>query len=223
MLRPYLQSVELSTGDVLAEVGGKIDRVYFPHGGIVSIIVSLAEGEMVEVAMIGREGAVGVSVIAAADDVALNTAIVRLPGSASMLGAEQLRNAAERSALLRILLGRHQRALFAQAQQAAACNACHGVELRLSRCLLQMRELSGRDAYFITQEALSQMLGVRRNSVSAVAHALQQANLIRYSRGHIQIVDPEGLRKGACECYATVKAHRDRLLGGPAEPTARLR
>ena len=215
-LRPYLQFVQLSADDVLAEAGFKIERAYFLHSGIVSFVVSLAEGEMIEVGVIGREGAVGASA-AFTDDIAVSGAIVRLPGAASVVEADHLRAAAERSAPLRTMLARNQRALFAQAQQLAACNASHAVEFRLSRSLLQMRDLSGSDTLTITQEALSQMLGVRRNSVSVVAHALQQANLIRYSRGHIEIIDAEGLKRGACECYAAVKAHRERLLSAPTE------
>jgi CRP-like cAMP-binding protein len=220
LLQPHLQYVQLSAGDVLVEVGERIDRAYFLHSGIVSFVVGLADGETVEVGMMGREGAVGTAA-ALAGDTALNTAVMRLAGSASVVDGDRLRGVVERSAALRSMLALYQRAMFAQAQQYAACNASHAVEFRLSRSLMQMRDLSGGDSLFVTQEALSQMLGVRRNSVSAVAHALQQANLIRYSRGHIEIIDPEGLQKSACECYATVKGHRERLLCVPAEPASR--
>jgi CRP-like cAMP-binding protein len=221
-LRPHFQHVQLSADEMLIEAGDRIERAYFLHDGVISFVISLAEGEMIEVGMMGRESALG-AFAAFTDDIALSGVIVRLAGSASVLDVEVLRSAAERSASFRALLARYQRALFAQAQQYAACNASHAVEQRLSRSLLQMRDLSGGDSLSITQEALSQMLGVRRNSVSSVAHALQQAHLIRYSRGHIEIVDPEALKRGACECYAIVKAHRERLLCAPvAQPSGRF-
>ena len=213
LLRPHLRTVELQRDEVLAEAGERIVRVYFPHSGVISLVVGLGEGEMVEAAMIGRDSVFGASA-ALGGGASVSHAIVRLPGEASTLDAEYLRIAAERSAPLRTTLARHAQALFAQAQQSAACNACHTVESRLSRCLSRLRDLSGGDSLPITQESLSQMLGVRRNSVSIVAHALQQAGLIRYSRGAIEIADSEGLRGSACECYGAVKTYCDRLLGG---------
>jgi CRP-like cAMP-binding protein len=102
----------------------------------------------------------------------------------------------------------------AQAQQSAACNASHNVEARLSRWLLRSRDLSGGDSLPLTQEFLAQMLGVQRSSVSVVAHTFQQAGLIHYSRGHIEIINLEGLQDASCECYGTVKGHCDRLLNG---------
>ena len=101
-----------------------------------------------------------------------------------------------------------------QAQQSAACNATHTVEARLARWLLRSRDLQGSDDLPFTQEFIAEMMGVRRTSVSVVANTLQQAGLVRYSRGHIRILNLEGLRASACECYETVKAHSDRLLGG---------
>jgi len=107
---------------------------------------------------------------------------------------------------------RHEQVLFAQSQQSAACNASHSVENRMCRWLLRMRDLAGSDDLTLTQEFLAQMLGVRRPSVSIVASVLQKAGLIRYSRGNIRILDVKGMLEGSCECYATVKAHYQRLL-----------
>ena len=107
---------------------------------------------------------------------------------------------------------RHEQVLFAQAQQSAACNAAHTVEARLARWLLRSRDLTDMDTLPLTQEFLAQMLGVQRSSASLVAHTLQQAGLIQYSRGRIKIANLEGLQDAACECYSTVKAHYDRLL-----------
>jgi CRP-like cAMP-binding protein len=109
---------------------------------------------------------------------------------------------------------RHEQVLFAQAQQSAACNASHAVEARLARWLLRSRDLSGGATLDLTQEFLGQMLGVQRTSVSLVAHTLQKAGLITYRRGRIKITDLKGLRETACECYAAVKTHYDRLLNG---------
>ena len=107
---------------------------------------------------------------------------------------------------------RHGLAVYAQIQQAVGCNASHTVESKLARCLLQTRDLSGSDKLVLTQESMAQMIGARRNSVSLVASTLQQANFIHYSRGHIEIVNREGLTKTACECYTSVKAQYERLL-----------
>jgi CRP-like cAMP-binding protein len=212
LLRPHLRTIELAHRVVLIRAGEPLTQVYFPHGGIISLVVSLAGGETIEAAMIGRDSVFG-SAAALDGAIALNDAIVQLPGGASILDIAHLRRAAEKSVDFRTTLIRHEQALFAQAQQSAACNATHSVEARLSRWLLRARDLWGSDALPLTQEFLAQMLGVQRSSVSVVANTLQQSGLIRYHRGQIDIVDLQGLMESSCECYATVKAHYDRLLG----------
>jgi CRP-like cAMP-binding protein len=161
--------------------------------------------------MIGRDSIFG-TFAALGDAAALNTAVVLVPGAASTIDLDPLRDAADRSATLRAALTRHGLAVYAQIQQTAGCNAAHTVESRLARCLLQTCDLSGSDKFVLTQEALAQMIGARRNSVSLVANTLQHANFIHYSRGHIEITNPEGLIRTACECYATVKSQYTRLL-----------
>ncbi|THD44951.1 MAG: helix-turn-helix domain-containing protein [Bradyrhizobium sp.] len=141
-----------------------------------------------------------------------NGAVVVVAGVASTLDLDHLRAAADQSATLRAALLRHRLAIYAQIQQTAGCNAAHPVESRLAQCLLQTYDLSGCDRLVLTQESMAQMIGARRNSVSLVAHTLQQANLIHYSRGHIEIADPDGLSRATCECYAAVKARYNRLL-----------
>lgn len=212
-LAAHLQPVDLPHEAVLARAGESITHVYFLHSGVIALVVGLAGGEMVEVAMVGRTGMVG-AFAALEDRVSLSTAIVQSPGTASLLEADQFRGLAERDAGFRDLVIRHEQLLFAQAQQSAACNASHGVEARLARFLLHIRDLSGSDTLRLTQEWSAQMIGARRNSVSLVAHTLQQAGIIRYARGHVEVRDPARLRKAACECYATVCAHHDRLLPG---------
>ncbi|MES1148163.1 MAG: Crp/Fnr family transcriptional regulator, partial [Bradyrhizobium guangdongense] len=206
--------VDLPHEAVLVETGDILKRAYFPHRGVISLVVKLAKGEHVQVAMIGRDSLLG-AFDAMGEASALNTAIVLVAGTASVLELDRLRAAADQSASLRTLLARHGLAVYAQVQQTAGCNASHPVESRLSRCLLQTHDLSGDVRLLLTQEALAQMIGARRNSVSLVANTLQHANYIHYSRGHIQINNLDGLRQTACECYATVKTQYERLLGSP--------
>jgi CRP-like cAMP-binding protein len=211
LIRPHLRAADLAQDSVLAATGETLKRAYFPHRGVISLVVNLAKGEHVQVAMIGRDSVLG-SFTAMGDPVALNSAVVLVPGVASTIDIERLRMAAEQSATLRALLVRHGLAVYAQIQQTAGCNASHPVESRLARCLLQTHDLACGGKLVLTQEAMAQMIGARRNSVSLVASTLQQANFIHYSRGHIEIVNLEGLTRTACECYSSVKAQYERLL-----------
>jgi CRP-like cAMP-binding protein len=211
MLRPHLQTVELVQDTVLIDAGETLKRVYFPHSGVISLVVALSEGNTVEVAMVGRDSVFGAS--AALDGrIALTKAVIQLPGLASTLDVGRLRAASETSVAFRTTLIRHEQAMFVQAQQSAACNVSHPVSSRLTRWLLRARDLTGSDSLPLTQEFLAEMMGVQRNSVSIVAQTLQQAGVIRYSRGHIEILSVDGLKDAACECYATVKEQYDRLL-----------
>ena len=211
LIRPHLRTADLAQDMALVEVDETLKRAYLPHKGVISLVVKLARGEHVQIAMVGRDSIFG-ALSALGDAVALNSALVLVPGVASTIDLDQLRLAADRSPTLRALLARHGLAIYAQIQQTAGCNASHTVESRLARCLLHTRDLSGSDKIVLTQESMAQMIGARRNSVSLVAHTLQQANFIHYSRGHIEITNLEGLTKTSCECYATVKAQYDRLL-----------
>jgi CRP-like cAMP-binding protein len=211
LLRPFLSTVEMVQESVLVAAGDRLTHVYFPHSGVISLVVSLTDGQMVEVAMIGNDSLFGGS--AALDGkISLTDAVVLLPGTASILDADHLRTASEESLAFRALLTRHEQALFAQAQQTAACNAAHPTEMRLARCLLRMHDLSEVSNLPLTQDALAQMIGVKRNSASMSAHALQEAGVIKYSRGKIQITDLEGLKHMTCECYKAVAVQYNRLL-----------
>jgi CRP-like cAMP-binding protein len=214
LLLPHLRAVELPQETVLYEAGAAINRVFFPHAGVVSLVVELASGEMIEAAMIGREGVVG-GLSALNSKISISRAIVQISGTASAVDVDRVRHLAERSAGFRMTLIKHEQVLLAQSQQSAACNAIHTIEARLSRWLLRCRDLVGSEELPLTQEFIAQMLGVRRTSVSIVANTLQQAGLIKYKRGHIRVLDLEGVQESACECYWTVKSLSDRLIGAP--------
>jgi CRP-like cAMP-binding protein len=211
-LEPHLRSARFEQHHVLFEADEQISHVYFPTGAVVSLVVTLSGGETIEAAMVGADGVVGAS--AALDGkVALSRGIVQLGGEIVVCDIDALKSAALQSPKLLALLIRHEQTVYAQAQQSAACFATHQVEARLCRWLLRARDLSASDNLPFTQEYLAEMLGVRRTSVTAVAHTLQEAGLIKYARGKIQVVDAKALQASACECYGSVKAHYQRLLG----------
>lgn len=215
LLRPHLATVEMVRKSVLGEAGAALRYVYFPHGGSVSIAVSLSDGQMIEVAMLGRDSVVGGGA-ALADGIAPTDAVVLFPGTASVLEITAFRAVAAASASFRKLMVRHEQTLLAHAQQSLLCNTLHPVEARLARWLLRARDLSDSAVLPLTQEVLAQMMGVRRNAVSLVAHALQGAGIIHYSRGQIEIVDLGALEKTSCDCYSAVKACHLRLVeAGP--------
>jgi len=164
--------------------------------------------------MVGNDGAIGMA--SALDGrIAMSQAIVQLDGEAMICDPAAFRGAVLQSESLLATVMRHEQTLFAQAQQSTACMANHEVEARLCRWLLRARDLSGSDDLPFTQEFLGEMLGVRRTSVTTVAHALQGAGIVQYSRGKIHIVDVERLKESACECYETVKEQYRALLCPP--------
>ena len=211
LVRPHLVTIGLVRETVLGEAGAALRHVVFPHDGTVSITVSLSEGQTIEVAMLGRDSIVGGSA-ALTDGIAVSDAVVLFPGTASALEVATFRTIAAASPPFRNLMIRHEQALLAHAQQSLLCNTLHPVEARLARWLLRARDLSDSEVLPLTQEALAQMMGVRRNAISLVAHALQRAGIIRYSRGQIEITDLPALEATACDCYRAVKAHHARLL-----------
>jgi CRP-like cAMP-binding protein len=211
LVRPHLETMDLVQEDVLVGAGDPLTKVFFPHNGAISLVVSLGSGGIIEVATIGRDSLYG-GTAALDGNISLTDAIVQLPGTASTLEVGRLRAAADGSATFRTTLIRHEQALFAQAQQSAACNASHSVEARLARWLLRMHDLSNDDDLLLTQDFLAQMIGVQRNSVSTGAHTLQNAGIIKYARGHIKITDLEALRGASCECYEAVNAQYEKLL-----------
>jgi CRP-like cAMP-binding protein len=211
-IRPLLKSVHLKLKEVLFEAGGQIKAVYFPTGAVVSLVIGLESGASIEGAMVGRDGVVGGS--SALDGrISLSRAVVQLAGSSLMCEVGALRSTALQSHTFLSTIIRHEQTLFAQAQQSTACMASHDVEERLCRWLLRARDLSGSDTLLFTQEFIAEFLGVRRTSVTLAAHSLQEAGIIKYARGKIQILNLEALRESACECYEAVNHHYALLLG----------
>ncbi len=215
-LRPHLKNIHLEQKTILHDVGDVIDTVYFPTSAVVSLVVGLSTGEVVEGAMMGKDGAVGIA--AALDSkIALTQAIVQLSGEAVVCSAASFKTVALQSEPLITFLFRHEQAVYAQVQQSTACMAVHDVQSRLCRWLLRARDLSGSNNLAFTQEFLAEMLGVRRTSVTIHAHTLQNAGLIKYSRGKIQIMDVDALREATCECYETVRSGYAKLLANEPE------
>jgi len=204
-LLPHLRTVEMKPGEVLAETHERVELVHFPHGGIISFVVELKNGDAMETGMVGRDGVFGANE-ALDHKLSLNKVVVQVPGFATVVSSNRLRELAAQSRPLRQLLVKYDQFFLAQVQQSVACNGAHAVEQRMCRWLLRMNDLIGADLP-LTQEYLAQMIGVTRTSVSAVAGTLQKSGLISYSRGHIHIDDVKGLRAAACECHDAVTLH----------------
>jgi CRP-like cAMP-binding protein len=209
-LAKHVVVIDLTQGDVIAEAHDTVEKVYFPHAGIISCVVELAGGGAIETGMIGRDGAFGGG-LALDDKVSLNHVGVQLSGSASVFDAKLIARVAERYPSLRQILMAYEHFNLAQVQQTAACNAVHSVQARTCKWLLRMRDLAG-DELTVTQQFLAMMMGVRRTSVTGVAIELQKAGMISHSRGRIQILDVDKVKRWACECHDDVRHHYQRLF-----------
>jgi CRP-like cAMP-binding protein len=206
-----LSSHAFTHGQVLGEAGMPIEHAFFPSSGLISVVVPLRGGEVIEAGVIGRTDVFGASVALGAK-LHVNTGVVQMPGSALVIKAADLAAAAKKSETLRHELFLSDQFVLAQAQQSAACNARHDIPQRLATWLLRVRDRAQQEDLPLTQEYLAQMLGVQRASVSIAAGALQEAGMIRYRRGHIHIVDVARLKQTACECYAAVRAQYERTF-----------
>jgi len=204
LLASHLVYEQFAQGTVLFEAGEEVDDVYFPLSGMVSLVVVMRDGKAIETATAGREGVVG-----AMSGLGLHTsqvrAIAQLPMFASRVASSQMRKAAKVSKPIADLCIRYNEVLLEQARTTAACNALHQIEARFCRWLLQARDRAESDTILLTQEFLSEMLGVRRTSVTEVASKIQAAGAISYSRGVIKILDLEALKAMSCECYETLR------------------
>ena len=211
-LHPHLKMVDQPAGEILYRTDDPILQIYFPFSGIVSFVVGVATGEFVEAGVVGRNGAVGI--IALLDGgFAINEAIVQVALKAAMIETGILKELVAKSGSLRASCMRNAELNLGQVQQIAACNALHNLDERLARWLLQAHDLLDGDLVPLTQEVLSQMLGVNRSSVTLAARRLQEAGLIDYHRGHIRLLDIEALRDVSCECYNAINTLYSRLIG----------
>lgn len=210
-LSPHLEPTELQFGSVLYESGATMEHVYFPITAIVSLLYVMADGASAEIAKVGFEGVVGVSLFMGGDS-APSRAIVQSNGQALRLPAGVLKREFDRVGPLMHLLLRYTQSLIAQMAQTAACNRHHSVRQQLCRSLLlSLDRLSGNELV-MTQELMASLLGVRREGVTEAAGRLQRAGAIRYSRGRITVLDRGVLEADVCECYAAVKRETERLL-----------
>jgi CRP-like cAMP-binding protein len=211
-LRSRLTTIDFVHGDLVAEASAGIRRAVFPRSGLISMVVDLKDGDRIEAAMIGYDGAVG-GAAAFGASIHLCTAFAQLPDLIDLAAADR----AFRNALFA-----HEQFLLAQAQQTAACNAKHTIPQRLSTWLLRARDVAGADELLLTQEHLAHMLGVQRASVSMFASQLQEKGLIHYRRGRLHVVDERGLAAEACECHTSLRQRHQDLLGEKeAEETVR--
>ena len=212
---PKLESVELPLGQVIYEAGVTLTHVYFPTTAIVSLLYVMENGASAEIAVVGNEGIVGISLFMGGESTP-SRAVVQSAGQGFRLGAELMKVEFERAGPVMHLLLRYTQALITQMSQTAVCNRHHSLDQQLCRWLLLSLDRLQGDELVMTQELIANMLGVRREGVTEGAMKLQKAGLISYSRGHITVQDRPGLERRTCECYAVVKKEYDRLL--PAEP-----
>jgi CRP-like cAMP-binding protein len=199
-----LKQVSLSQGIVCYGAGDRIDRVYFPISGMISLLVAGRNGEIVETGIIGREGAAGLQ-SALGERRSYNRVTIQIPGHFAVISAAHFEQAVSNSAPLRDLVLRYVETRWAEAQQIAACNAIHSGSPRLCRWLLQAADRTGSDHVPLTQECLANMLGVRRTTVTLLAQELQERGAIRYSRGRITLLDRKMLEASSCDCYEAIK------------------
>jgi CRP-like cAMP-binding protein len=208
---PHLESVNMPLGHVLYESGTQLRDVYFPTSSIVSLIYVMSDGASAEIAVVGKEGVLGIALFMGGETTP-SRAVVQSAGHAFRLNARLLKDEVNRSGPLMHLLLRYTQALITQMSQTAVCNRHHSVHQQLCRWLLMSLDRLPSNELTMTQELIANMLGVRREGVTEAAGRLQRAGLILYNRGHITVLDRPGLEAQACECYKVVKKEFDRLL-----------
>ena len=210
-LLPNLEPFPLVFGDVIYEPGDLIRHVYFPTGGIVSLLAAVEDRATLEVGMVGREGIVGLSTFMGVKTSSYR-AVVQGAGAAMRMKATAFRTECDNGGSLPRLLRRYTHSRLTQTAQGAACNRFHPIDARLARWLLMTRDRMGTDVFQLTQEFLSNMLGVRREGVNKAAGALQKQHLISYCRGTLTILKRAALAAVACNCYRSIKKEYDSVL-----------
>jgi CRP-like cAMP-binding protein len=208
---PHLEAVEMPLGKVLYEPGARLTHVYFPTTSIVSLLYVMEDGASAEIAVVGHDGLVGISLFMGGESTT-NRAVVQSAGQGFRLKANLLMLEFNRAGPVLHLLLRYTQALITQMAQTAVCNRHHSLDQQLCRWLLLSLDRLPSYELIMTQELIANMLGVRREGVTEAAGNLDKAGLIRYRRGHITVLDRDGLEKRTCECYAVVKREYDRLL-----------
>jgi CRP-like cAMP-binding protein len=212
-LAPNLKRVSLKQGEILHHPGETIEDLYFPIDCALSITITMSDGSTAEAGLVGRREAIGINAVMGGKETTQTEYIVQIAGSAIKIDARILLEEFDRNKELRDVLLRFTQALIAQISQTTACNSLHTLEQRLPRWLLEAQDRVNSNELKLTQEFLSEMLGVRRAGVTQTAQKLQENGLIKYHRGRVQILDQGGLEEAACECFGTVKEEYDRLLG----------
>ena len=211
-LLAHAKHVTLEAGEVLAEADQPLRYAYFPCSGMVSVVTVVEDGTMVEAGTIGNEGMFGLQIVLGAESSPNLRALCQIRADAIRVGADDLRRLALNGSPLQSLLLRYSHVLLVQAAQAVLCNRRHNAEQRCAKWLLFAQDRMGTDRIDLTQEFLSQVLGVRRASVTTVANALRQRGFIAYHRGSITILDRSGLEGTSCGCYAIIRQEYDRYL-----------
>ena len=211
LLVPYLRKASLERDAVLLRAGDRIEQVYFPRSGAISFMLDMPNGQTVATAIIGNEGAVGVLSALKSSRSAV-TAVVRVPGVSLQISGTRFHAALNQSSAIRHLVQLHTSALLAQFQHVAACNALHSVEARIARWLLHIHDRVDGDIVPLTQEALSEMLGVRRTTVTHVMRNLRTSRAIRSARRGLIEIDRPRLEEAACECYEVMRRRIDQII-----------
>ena len=213
LLRSRLMSVDLQTGEMLYEAGAVLRHVYFPVTAVVSLVSPLQDGACTEVAVVGREGVAGVCAFMGGGE-ALSSAMVQRAGLAWRMSARDIADLAREVEPVMQQLLRYTQALFTQMAQTSVCHRHHGLAKQLCSWLLQHLDRQAGDEMRVTQERIAGMLGVRREGVTEAAMQLQREGLIRYARGHIEVLDRRGLEENSCECYDVVERAYEQLYSG---------
>ena len=204
-LMPELEQIHCQRAQVLMNADSSLDHVFFPDSGVISVVAVYADGSIIEMATIGREGCSGVQAILGAKRSSVQL-LVQIPGGAAKMSRAAFTRAMQSIPSFRSVMDAYIRAFLEQVMVSVACNGAHSLKQRLARWLLMMRDRSDGDALPITQSLLAEMLGVQRPSISNAARELERAGLIELGRRQVTILDRQGLTKASCECYQLVRA-----------------
>ncbi|MGY3614711.1 CRP-like cAMP-binding protein [Bradyrhizobium sp. USDA 10063] len=217
LLTPHFRNVSLERDAVLVRSGDLIEQIYFPRSGLIAFIMDMPNGQTVATAVVGNEGAAGV-LLALGPVYSPMTAVVRVAGSALQISPARFQAALSRSSALKDAVNTHTRAMLIQFQHVAACNALHSVEARMARWLLEIHDRAHGDVLPLTQETLSELLGVRRTTVTHVVSKLRASGAIRFNRRSSIEIDRPRLEAAACECYQLMRGRIDRIVSSEERP-----